>query len=196
LTLFVGAADGVLTNDHDAESDPLTALLVGDVQHGALQLAADGSFRYTPPVGFQGTDSFTYKPNDGAADGTVVTVNLTVHAVNHAPVAQADAYSTSQGVALVVSAASGVRANDADPDGDSLTALLVGGVQHGALQFAADGSFRYTPAVGFRGTDGFTYKPNDGAADGTTASRTSPMTAPPTATPSRSHSPLGRRRRS
>jgi hypothetical protein len=43
-------------------------------------------------------------------------------------------------------AAPGVLANDADADGDPLSALLVSGPAHGTLALNADGSFTYSPA--------------------------------------------------
>ncbi len=74
----VVAAPGVLANDTDAETDPLTAVLVDDVNHGSLSLASDGGFTYTPTAGYDGPDSFTYKANDGTADSNIVTVSLNV----------------------------------------------------------------------------------------------------------------------
>ena len=65
----------------------LTAVLVSGPAHGTLTLNADGSFTYTPDANYNGTDSFTYKANDGTADSNVATVTLTVTAVNDAPAA-------------------------------------------------------------------------------------------------------------
>src|SRR5262249_55247264 len=62
-------------------------------------------------------------------------------------------------------AAPGVLGNDSDVDGDALRAALVSGPAHGALTLNADGSFTYTPAAGFRGTDSFTYRASDGSAE-------------------------------
>ena len=76
--LNVNAASGVLDNDTDADTDPLTAILVGDVSHGSLTLNSDGSFVYTPDVDFYGTDSFTYKANDGEADSNTATVTIQI----------------------------------------------------------------------------------------------------------------------
>ncbi|MBI5089500.1 MAG: UvrD-helicase domain-containing protein, partial [Actinobacteria bacterium] len=46
-----------------------SAALVGNVTHGALQLAANGGFSYTPTAGFTGVDTFSYDANnDGTAD--------------------------------------------------------------------------------------------------------------------------------
>lgn len=70
---------GVLANDSDVDSASLTAVLVSDASHGALSLNSDGSFMYTPKSGFDGTDSFTYKANDGTADSSAATVTITVN---------------------------------------------------------------------------------------------------------------------
>ena len=44
VMLTVGAANGVLQNDLDAEGDPLTASLIQSTQHGLLTFSEDGSF--------------------------------------------------------------------------------------------------------------------------------------------------------
>ena len=69
LTVAVGS--GVLVNDSDPQSDPLTAALVSDVANGALALSADGSFTYQPAPTSTASDSFTYKANDGQLDSNV-----------------------------------------------------------------------------------------------------------------------------
>lgn len=72
-----------------------------------------------------------------------------------------DTYTTTEEVQLVVSAP-GVLDNDNDPDGDSLTAVLVTSPPDGQLTLNADGSFTYTPDAGFSGQDTFTYQAFDG----------------------------------
>ena len=57
----------MLANDTDVDGDTLTAVLVTGPAHGTLTLNADGSFTYTPTANYNGTDSFTYKANDGTA---------------------------------------------------------------------------------------------------------------------------------
>src|SRR6266849_1103720 len=94
-------APGVLANDTDQDGDPLTAVLVGSVSHGTLQLNANGSFSYTPSAAFSGTDSFTYKANDGKADSGVATVTITVNP-NHPPVALNDNYTVNANKVLTV----------------------------------------------------------------------------------------------
>jgi len=74
----IAAAGGVLANDTDADGDTLNTVLVGGPSNGTLTLNADGSFTYTPNTGFTGTDTFSYKANDGTLDSTVATVAITI----------------------------------------------------------------------------------------------------------------------
>jgi VCBS repeat-containing protein len=160
------AASGVLGNDTDSDGDALTAVKVTDPGHGTVTLNSNGSFTYTPTPNYSGLDTFTYKANDGTADSAVVTVNITVNGVNDAPVAPAGgvAYSTDEN-AVLNQAAPGVLGTVTDADGNPLTAILVTTVSHGTLVLNPNGSFTYTPAAGFTGSDSFTCKANDGAAD-------------------------------
>jgi len=173
------AAPGVLGNVTDIDGNPLTAVLVSNVSHGTLVLNANGSFTYTPAAGFTGSDSFTCKANDGTSDSSVFTVTITVNEPNEAPVAPTGgvAYSTSED-AVLNQAAPGVLKNVTDIDGDPLTAVLVSNVSHGTLVLNANGSFTYTPAAGFTGSDSFTCKANDGAADSSVFTVTVEVTQP------------------
>ena len=161
------SAVGVLINDTDVDGDALTAALVNGPANGSLTLNADGSFTYTPDANFYGQDSFTYKTNDGTADGNSETVTINVNPVNDAPVTNADSYSTSEDTTLVIGGP-GVLANDTDAENDPLTAAIVTGPLNGSLTLNADGSFTYTPDANFFGIDSFTYKTNDGTVDGNT----------------------------
>ncbi len=154
-------ARGVLINDTDYDPAILTAVKVTDPANGTLVLNADGSFTYTPAADFNGTDTFTYKANDGHDDSNVATVTITVTPVNDAPVAIDDEYTVAEKAVLTI-AAPGILANDSDVDGDVLTANLVDGVTNGTLTLNADGSFVYTPNEYFNGTDSFTYLASDG----------------------------------
>src|SRR5207253_70475 len=140
------------------------AYTAGGAAHGSVVLNSDGSFSYTPNPNFNGTDTFTYKANDGAADSNTATVTINVTAVNDAPVASNDSYSTNEETPLTVTAP-GVLGNDSDVDADTLHVVLIDGPAHGTFALNADGSFTYTPNANFNGTDSFTYKANDGALD-------------------------------
>jgi VCBS repeat-containing protein len=169
-------APGVLGNDSDADGDPLSAELGSGPSHGTLTLDADGSFIYTPAANFNGSDSFTYKASDGGLESGLTTVTLTVTAVNDAPTAVDDAYSTAEDTALTV-AAPGVLANNTDPDGDTLSAVAGSGPSHGTLSHNADGSFTYTPTANFNGSDSFTYRASDGTLTSNLATVTITVTA-------------------
>jgi VCBS repeat-containing protein len=160
-TALTIAAPGVLGNDNDADGDALTAVPVAGPQHGTLTLDPGGTFTYTPHANFNGADSFTYKVNDGEADSNVATVNLTINAVNDAPVAVNDAYTLDEDTQLRVTAA-GFLGNDLDVDSDMLSVSVVTSTQHGGVTTFQDGSFIYTPNANFNGTDSFTYKVSDG----------------------------------
>src|SRR5205823_787294 len=118
------AAPGVVGNDTDVDSAVLTASLVTGPASGTLRLNGEGSFTYTPNANFNGSDSFTYKANDGSADSNVATVTVAVSAVNDAPSAADDSYTTNEDTPLTI-AAPGVVGNDTDVDGNPLTAILV-----------------------------------------------------------------------
>jgi hypothetical protein len=102
----------------------------------------------------------TVRDNDGASGE--VTHSLTV-AANAPPAAANDAYQTPVFQTLEVDAASGVLANDSDPEGAPLTAALVSGPTSGIVDLRPDGSFTYHPGAAFPGTqDSFTYEVSDG----------------------------------
>ena len=155
----------------DPEGAPLTYTILDQPAHGSVTL--DGATAtYTPALNFNGTDSFTFKANDGIADSLLATVTILVTPVNDAPVAVDDAYEVDEDGVLTVLAAQGVLANDTDVDNDLLTATLVNGPAHGTLVLAEDGSFVYTPEANFNGTDSFTYKATDGTLESNLATVT------------------------
>ena len=158
--LVVNAAAGVLDNDDDPAMLPITAVLEDDAADGVLALAADGSFTYQPNPDFFGTDSFTYRADNGLVQSNPATVTITVAAAADPAVAVADNYIAATSELLSVDAADGVLTNDENPDGVSLAAQLVAAVPagEGSVSLAADGSFDFTPGAGFTGTTSFTYE--------------------------------------
>jgi beta-galactosidase len=153
---------GVTSNDMDAELDPLSAVLVSDVSNGSLTLNSDGTFEYDPNDTFTGTDSFTYKANDGDANSNVAAVTIDVKP--SAPVANDDYYNVVQDTTLTVAADSGVLANDITYGG-ALSAIVVSQPNNGSLTLDSNGAFDYDPCAGFIEIDTFTYKANDGTYD-------------------------------
>jgi VCBS repeat-containing protein len=182
--LSVAAPAGVLANDTDPDGTPLTAVLVAAPSSGTLALQPNGAFDYSPAAGFNGTVTFTYQADDGAARSTTATVTITISAVNDSPTALADSYSTAEDTPLNVAAAGGVLANDTDPDGGALTAVLVSAASSGTLTLQPNGALAFTPVAGFSGTVTFTYHATDGTVTSNTATATITVNAvndPPTA---------------
>jgi VCBS repeat-containing protein len=176
------AAPGVLANDTDVDGDSLTVSVASGPSNGTLTLNADGSFDFAPDLDFSGTDSFSYRVDDGNGGSEVAAVTLNVAAMNDAPIAVADAHATDEDVPLSVGAP-GVLGNDSDIDNDPLTATLVTAPSQGTVTLAPDGSYVYTPFPDFHGTDAFEYSVHDaGAADTTSVTLTvSPIADAPRA---------------
>jgi VCBS repeat-containing protein len=124
----------------DVDSTTLTTTIVTGPTHGVLVANADGTYSYTPAANYFGADSFTYKVNDGALDSNLATVNLTVTAVNDAPVIADLNLAGVEDTSLVMN----LLAAATDVDSDVLTASIVAGALHGQVTLNADGSFTYT----------------------------------------------------
>ena len=168
LTLTV-PAPGVLVNDTGPNGN-LSASLATNAAHGILNLSSNGGFTYRATNNFIGTDAFAYRANDGQTSSSPARVTITVTA-DHPPVANPDSYSMLLNTTFSVSAP-GVLANDTDPDGNNLTAAITSGPTNGLLTLNANGSFSYTPTIGFVGSDSFTYRANDGLSNSSPAAVT------------------------
>jgi large repetitive protein len=164
---------GVVGNDHGTG---LTVTgTVAQPKHGIATIAADGTLVYTPAKGFSGTDTVEYTAVDASGQTTNAVVTITVG------IAAADDHgSTIAGEKLTVAAAKGLLAND---DGTQLTVTGVAAKpKHGTVTVASDGSYVYTPAAGFVGTDSFTYTVRDASGRTTTAVATITVVAHAVAT--------------
>jgi hypothetical protein len=103
----------------------------------------------------------TYCVVVSGACGTPVTTCATLILLNRPPIASNDAYVTPEDTTLTI-AAPGILVNDTDPDGNSLTSILVSNVTHGVLMLSSNGSFIYRPFTNFTGEDVFLYRAFDG----------------------------------
>ena len=156
----------VLANDTDADvpAQPLTVTAVTQGVNGALVTTNGTTVTYKPALNFNGADSFTYTVSDGQTPtaGTASgTVNVTVTAVNDAPVAVANVYAVNKQTIFTVPAP-GVLLNDSDVDGNPLTAVQRSNPS-GTVSLNANGSFTYTTTAGYVGTRVFKYRANDGS---------------------------------
>ena len=156
----------VLSNDTDVEGDTLSVSAADSTSAngGSVVNNGDGTFSYTPAVNWNGSDTFNYTVSDGALTGTA-TVTVTVTAVNDAPVAVNDTASTSEETPVTTA---NVLGNDTDVDGDilSVSAADSTSANGGTVVNNGDGTFTYTPAANWNGTDTFNYTVTDGVLSG------------------------------
>jgi len=150
--------------------------------------AALNGLTYTPRANFNGAEALWITADDqgntglGTALSDTRTVNITVTAANDAPTAVNDSFTTSQNTRLVIEAP-GILANDTDPEGDLLSAILVTDVPAGSgrLTFGGgpntgNGGFVFEPATNFVGTVTFQYRASDGTLQSNIATVTITVT--------------------
>jgi hypothetical protein len=149
----------------DPAGYPLNFSLVTGTTHGSVVVNADGTYTYTPNVGFVGTDTFTYKVDNGNGGTANATVTLTVQ---NPPIVTAPDKTFTQKDHSVIGSIAG-DATDPVP-GTVLTFSVKTTTTHGTLTVNPDGTFAYVPNTGFVGVDTFVYQVSDGR--GGTASNT------------------------
>ena len=101
-------APGVLANDRDPDSDPITVSLRTSPTHGALGLEADGSFVYIPVADFVGTDHFVYDVRDPYSGMASASVTITVNGATGA-VAFAESQSGGSSASATVTTATALE---------------------------------------------------------------------------------------
>lgn len=155
-----GSVSGnVLSNDN---TDPgnagrtLTAAKLTNPSKGAINFNANGAFTYAWSGNSAGTDSFTYRVNDGTSNSAPATVSLNL--VNNPPLANGDSALVTKNRSLAIS----VLTNDSDPE-NNLNPAGVTATQpsQGRIVVNADGTITYTPRRNYVGADSFTYSVAD-----------------------------------
>jgi len=178
--VFNIAKTTLLANDVDVD-DPNSALSlgwVGDATGGTVSLDANGDVVFTPAANFNGYASFSYKVRDAAGlESPVVLATIPVAAVNDAPLAVDDQFSTYRNSTMSIGFAQ-LTGNDSDVDADALT---VSGVRNGVNGEVAlvDGKVQFVPTSGFTGAASFDYLADDGQGGQTWATAFVNVIVPP-----------------
>jgi hypothetical protein len=150
FSIVVGPSNGTLgsiTNNACAAGSPNTDT---------------ASVTYTPNAGFHGSDSFTYKVNDGTADSNTATVSITVNAVT--PTSYDQVVLADSPVAYWrLGEAGGTSAADASGNGN--TGTYENGPTLGAPGLIGGGD----TAVSFDGVDDFVFVPDSASLSPTSA---------------------------
>ncbi|WP_019987196.1 Ig-like domain-containing protein [Rudanella lutea] len=151
----------VRANDSDPDAQTLgLPILVSAPTNGNIVINPNGTITYTPVNSFTGVDSFVYQVCDTGlpilCDQATVTVLVRPNPANNQTLAYDDAYSTFTNTAFI----SNVLTNDQDLEGNNqtVTTTPVTSPTNGTLALSTTGSFTYTPAAGFSGTDSFVYQ--------------------------------------
>ena len=185
-TTLTGGVTSVLANDSDSDGDPITTVLLTNPLYGTLVLNSNGTFSYAHNGSETTSDTFTYAANDGFINGNTVSVTITINPVNDRPTTVSDTLNVNEAgtVTLTTGGVSNLLANDIDPEGDNLTAIVVTNPSYGALTLNSSGTFSYIHDGSETTTDTFSYKTNDGSDDGNTMTVTvtiNPVNDPPVA---------------
>ncbi|MBM3250218.1 MAG: tandem-95 repeat protein, partial [Candidatus Omnitrophica bacterium] len=145
----------IILTAQDADNDPLTYIILTNPVHGTLSGNAP-NLTYTPTANYFGSDSFTFKVNDGRADSNSATVSITVNPVNDAPeLNPIGSRSGYTGVLLQFTVSA------ADVDSSTLTYSATG-LPSGASFNASTRGCSWTPAADQTGTYQVTFIVSDG----------------------------------
>lgn len=145
----------------------LTCTIVTQPTSGGVATVANdcSSGTYTPASGYTGSDSFTYRVNDGLSNSTTNgTVSVAVVAVgaNFPPQANDDSAAAATAVPVQID----LTGNDTDSDGTiDNTSVVATDPANGTVVDNDDGTVTYTSDAGFVGRDTFTYTVDDNVGD-------------------------------
>ncbi|MCJ8308110.1 MAG: Ig-like domain-containing protein [Hyphomicrobiales bacterium] len=123
---------------------------------GQLTVQSNGSFTFDPDLNYNGSvPQITYSITDGVGGSANATADITVSPVNDAPVVTSPAVTTAED--QVVNGAVTIT----DVDGDVPVASLNVAAVNGTAIVNPDGTWSYTPAADFHGTDQFEVQVDD-----------------------------------
>jgi Bacterial Ig domain/Lipoprotein associated domain len=161
----IPSSDLVANDDEGADNESSQTLSVRKVYegtNGTVSLGNSGNIVFTPESNFSGDATFRYLVCDNGSPRECSVqrepVDLTVSAVNDAPVADNQSVTTDEDTAREVTLSA------SDVEGDALGYTILSATQHGTLS-GRGANLTYTPADDYRGPDSFTFKANDGTAD-------------------------------
>ena len=157
VTILEDAATAITLTASDVDGGGLTYSVVSAPLHGVLS-GSGATLTYTPASNYNGTDSFTFKANDGLTDSNTATVSINMTSVPDSPIANAQSVTTLEDTPKAITL------TGTDPDGGAINYLLVTNPLHGTLS-GSGANLIFTPTGNYSGPDSFTFKVNDGTSD-------------------------------
>ena len=147
---------GITLQGTDIDSDNLTYSVVSDASNGSTSISG-ATLTYTANQDWNGSETITYKANDGSLDSNTSTVTITVTAVNDAPVSSNLSVSTNEDTANAITLSA------TDVEGSSLTYSIVSNPSEGSVTISETDVkvATYTPNQDWYGTDTFTFEATD-----------------------------------
>ncbi|SSY69788.1 cell surface protein [Priestia megaterium] len=133
----------------DALGNPLTYQVQSLPANGTVNFNPDGSFSYTSNPGFTGIDSFTVIVTNNLGQSATTSVTVLIQGVNDPITVENQLLTTPTGQIIE----SQIIATDAL--GRPLTFAVATPPTNGVLVLRSDGTFSYTPNLGFIGQDQF-----------------------------------------
>lgn len=140
-------------------SPSFTYTIVNSPANGSLS-GVGPTFTYTPAANFHGSDSFTFRVNDGSHDSNTSTVNVTVLPVNDAPVADSQSVTTNSNTSVSIA----LTGSDLETTTANLIFEVSASPTHGTLS-GSGASLSYTPNTDFAGSDSFKFTVRDTGDD-------------------------------
>ena len=148
----------VLANDTDVDGDVLNVTGIGtNPTYGNVVINPNGTITYIPNLNYHGPDFFTYIVSDGKGGTDEEAVLITVIPVNDVPIVPNYSVTTDEDTPV-----SGTVIGNDDADGDSLSYSKGSDPSHGTVIVNADGTWTYTPAPNYFGSDEFNVTVSDG----------------------------------
>ena len=151
------ASVGITLTGSDPEGSPITFSLITPPAHGVLN-GTIPNYTYVPNPNFNGSDSFTFKTNDGLLNSAPATVTITVRPVNDPPAAIDGSANTLEGASVAINL--GALADDLETADANLIYVIDTGPGHGSL-LGSGPSVTYVPATDYFGPDSFTFHVED-----------------------------------
>ena len=166
----------IILTGSDPETSPLTFSIVTGPSNGTLGAiipinATSASVQYTPGLNYNGSDSFTFKVNDGSLDSPAATVSINVTAVNDPPTFAIGTPPTifeDSGAQTVGGLASSISPGPANESGQTVSFNVTGnsnpGLFNAGPSIAPNGTLTYTPAANAFGSATITVTATDDGA--------------------------------